>query len=111
MNTIHASLWIILFLFHTVFLLRSQVILSRNELPRKFDRFLMGGSQLLLIPAIISTAILVRKLPAPHIFCCIMPPVMMFLMARRSFRRRHPMLLPLANEIWIAAAVITIFVL
>lgn len=107
MHTIHTLLWALLLLCHTAFLIRSRMLLSRNEGPRRADRLLMGGSQLLLVPAVLTTIPLMRELPPVHILCCFMPPVMMFVLARKSFRRRHPMMLPLANGLWIAGAVLT----
>lgn len=107
MHSIHNLLWALLLVFHTAFLIRSRRLLSRNGGPRRADRFLMGASQLLLIPAVLSTLPLMRELPPVHILCCFMPPVMMFILARKSFRRRHPMVLPLANGLWIAAALFT----
>ncbi len=107
MHTIHNCLWALLLLFHTAFLLRSRILLIRKAPPGKTDRLLMGASQLLLVPAILSVIPLAGESSLLHFIFCLMPLAMMFILARKSFRRRHPMLLPLINGFWIAAAFIT----
>ena len=107
MHTIHNVLWALLLLIHTAFLLRCRTLLARRTAPGKTDRLLMGASQLLLAPAILSTLTLITEVSFLHLLCSLMPLAMMFILARKSFRRRHPMLLPLINGLWIAAALLT----
>ncbi len=100
----------LLLLFHSLFLFRAWRLLKRGGSPAPADRFFMSLSQILLPVMILS------GLPLPvqgvegaalHMIPAVMPVVMMLKFSRKSFRKKHPLLLPLINGVWIAAASVT----
>ncbi len=97
----------LLFLFHSLFLLRSAILLKREAAPSKADRIFMTLSQVLLPIAILTGLPLIARASLFHIIPGLMPVVMMFILSRRSIRRRYPLLLPGINWLFITAAMLT----
>ncbi len=104
---IHQETGVLLLFVHSLFLLRSRYLLKRDIAPRRADRWLMNSSRVLFPLALLSLAPVWKELPVLHVLCTLMPLVMMLIFFRRSRRRNHPMRLPLINEFWFAAAVLT----
>lgn len=104
---IHGAAGLCLLLVHTVFVLRSGYLLRTGRGPGIVDRWLMNGSRF-LFPVVLLSLVPVWKVLRPlHVLCSFMPLLMMVLLFRRSRRRRYPMLLPVLNEFWFGAAVLT----
>lgn len=104
---IHKITGLLLFISHSLFLFRSMILLHKDRKPRKADRFFMNLSQLLLPVVIIIGFFMIRSSSVYHLIFGIMPVIMMFVLSRRSFRKKHPLLLPLLNWIFISAALLT----
>ncbi|MDA3956061.1 hypothetical protein [Oceanispirochaeta sp.] len=103
----HRIAGILLLLTHSLFLIRSWTLIRKNRPPLNFDRWLMGLSQILLPVTIISGLPGLAKSPVIHTLFGCFPIVMMFILSRRSIRRKRPLLLPLLNGLFIAAAFLT----
>ncbi|MBF9018446.1 MULTISPECIES: hypothetical protein [unclassified Oceanispirochaeta] len=104
---IHKIAGILLFISHSIFLFRSAVLLRKGLPPSKGDRLFMSLSQVILPFAIISGFIMIGRVSVYHLIPGIMPLIMMFILSRRSVRKRQPLLLPLINWIFITAALLT----
>jgi len=104
---IHRISGILLLVSHLSFLFRSRILLKSGRGPRTADRFLMLLSQILLPVTILSGIPGIGKTKVLHVILGLMPVAMMFILSRRSLRRRHPLLLPLVNGLFLAAAFLT----
>jgi hypothetical protein len=104
---LHRIAGFLLLLSHSLFLIRSWILLKNDRRPLQFDRWMMTLSQI-LIPLTILTAIpVLSETGALHFLLSLMPLIMMLILSRRSLRRQRPLLLPLVNGIFIAAAFLT----
>ncbi len=104
---LHRIAGLLLFLFHSLFLLRSIVLLKSKTAPTKADRVFMTLSQLLLPVVLLSGLPYIGRARLIHIIPGVLPVVMMFVLSRKSIRRKYPLLLPAVNWILITAAMLT----
>ncbi|MDC7232443.1 MAG: hypothetical protein PQJ58_04380 [Spirochaetales bacterium] len=104
---IHTILGILLFVSHSLFLLRAVVLLRSKKTPGKADRLFLNLSQLLLPLALVSGFLMIGSASVIHVLPALMPLIMMFVLSRRSIRRKKPLLLPFLNWIFISAAFLT----
>jgi len=104
---IHKIAAVLLFISHSVFLFRSAVLLHKGSAPKAADRLFMNLSQIILPFVLISGIIMIGSASVYHVIPGIMPVVMMFVLSRKSLRKRRPLLLPLVNWIFISAAFLT----
>jgi len=107
MMILHRIAGVLLLICHLSFLLRSWYLLKTGGKPVYADRMLMMLSQILLPVTILTGLPGVRKAGMFHVILGVMPVAMMFILSRRSVRRRHPLLLPLINGLFITAAFLT----
>ncbi len=96
-----------LLLVHSLFFCRGWFLVQKDVRPGKADRLLMALSQW-LYPLMFFTA-----LPLPfqgiqgagvHLIPVFLPFISMLVLSRRSFRRKHPLVLPGINWLWIGLA-------
>lgn len=106
-SIIHLLAALLLFTFHSLFLLRSVYLLKRRLSPTRADRLFLNLSQLFLPLVLISGFIMVGRASLYHLIPGIMPVLMLFILSRRSLRKKKPLLLPLLNWIFITAALLT----
>jgi len=107
MLMIHNTLGFFLLVFHWSFFFRSLFLIKKGKGPFWMDRTLMLLSQIFLPLTILTGLPLIEKTGIFHVILCFMPVVMMFILSRKSVRRKSPLLLPLLNGIFIAAAFLT----
>jgi len=100
----------VLLISHGLLIIRSLILLHSKGTPGKPDRIIMSLSQmflpLTLLTGLVHLAGHGRFLPV-HTLIGILPVIMMMIFSKRSFRRKHPLLLPILNGLLIAAAFVT----
>lgn len=104
---VHAVAATTLLLSHGFFLIRAAGHLRRNTSPRKIDRLALNLSQLLLVPVpLLGLPLLSRGGTAGllHILLGCLPLGTLLVFRKKSFRRKHPMALPLVNGLLLTAA-------
>jgi hypothetical protein len=103
----HKIAGLLLFSSHSLFLFRSIVLIHKGLAPGKADRIFMSLSQILIPVVLISGFIMISSTSVYHLIPGIMPVIMMFVLSRRSIRKKHPLLLPLLNWIFITGALLS----
>ena len=100
----------ILVISHALFLVRSAWLVKKKRAPEPFDRLTLNLSQLLLPLVILTGAAAFLKngtVSFLHMAAGLAPLLLMFLFRKRSFRKKHPFILPLLNGLLLAAALLS----